>query len=314
MPKIEDIIKITADAIEAFNSRIPSIQENVLDDLLLKLKQLDLNGKNIKPNITNIRLMARIKAGLLKIIVTDDYAAALKEYMKVFGEVTKVSNEVFRGAEVKQSAKNFVKVVRQETITDTVEKLTEAGIGANIAGPIADILKTNITTGSSYKSLTAQLSEALTKTKTPGLLERYVGQVTTDAVNQYSGNVLHTIASDLNYEWYRYQGKDIETTRPFCDAMTDRQFFHVSEIPDLIEATDLYYMKDGQKTKVELYPKTGLPHGMIPGTDASNFFTRRGGYRCGHMIFPTTESRVPEEIKTRVFATSAYKMWKSAHV
>lgn len=313
MPKLEDILSITDEAIKNFNDKIPSIQEKVLDDLLLELKKLDVRGKNIKPSVGNIRLLTKINAKLLKIILTDDYVAALKEYLRVFVEVTKVSNEVFKQAEVKQSAKNFLKVIREQSITDTVAKLTEAGIGANIADRITDILRTNITTGSSYKSLTAQLTESLTTTETPGLLERYAKQITTDAVNQYSGNVLHTISSDLNYEWYRYQGKDIDTTRPFCDAMTDREYFHVSEIPDLLEANDLYYMKDGQKTKVEIYPKTGLPAGMIPGTDASNFFTRRGGFNCGHQVFPVAESRVPDEHKNRVFATTAYKRWKAAN-
>jgi hypothetical protein len=313
MPKIEDILSITEEAIKNFNDKIPSIQDGVLNDLLLELKKLDLRGKNIKPSVGNIRLLTKIKARLLNIVLTDDYVNALKEYLKVFNAVTSLSNEVFRQTEVRQSAKNFIKVIKQQTIEDTVNRLTEAGIGANIADRITEILKTNITTGSSYKSLTAQLTEALTTTETPGLLERYAKQVTTDAVNQYSGNVLHTIASDLNYEWYKYQGKDISTTRPFCDAMTDRGYFHVSEIPDLLEANDLYYMKDGQKTKVELNPKTGLPAGMIPGSDASNFFVRRGGYNCGHQVFPTTESRVPEEIKNRVFATEPYKRWKKAN-
>jgi len=46
---------------------------------------------------------------------------------------------------------------------------------------------------------------------------------------------------------------------------------------------------------------------MIPDTNAENFFVRRGGYNCGHQIFPVIERLVPKDIQDRVKATAAYK-------
>jgi hypothetical protein len=312
MAELSDILKVMETATERFSGRIPTIQEGVLEDLYTELKGLDLNGKSIANTVKNIRLIAKVKAKLQKLIITDDYKKALKEYMKVFDSVTKIQNEYFQEAEASKSAFKLGKALKEQTISDTIDKLTERGIGVNVGDKVQDILRTNITTGGSYKSLTDQLNESLSQTGTKGLLQRYTGGVVVDAVNQYSAQYMQNLTSDLGYEWYRYQGRDIDTTRHFCDAMTDREYFHISEVPDLLKAKDLYYVdKDGKEKKVEIYDRTGLPQGMIEGTDVSNFFVRRGGYNCGHQIFPVAESRVPQEHKDRVFASAAYKQWAS---
>jgi hypothetical protein len=146
-------------------------------------------------------------------------------------------------------------------------------------------------------------------------MEKYVGQITTDAINQYSNQYTQIVSGDIGYEWFKYDNTDILTTRPFCDAMTDRPYFHISEVPALLRAEGLTYLnkKTGKREPVMIYEKTGLPSGMIPGTDASNFFIRRGGYRCGHSIRPINERQVPQADKDRVFATSAYISWKNAN-
>ena len=85
----------------------------------------------------------------------------------------------------------------------------------------------------------------------------------------------------------------------------------ISEVPRLLRAEDLYYLKDGKKTKVPIYEKTGLPHGLIEGTNAENFFIRAGGWNCGHAIRPVPERNVPLEVRDRVYNTAAYQRWKS---
>ncbi|MER3499851.1 MAG: hypothetical protein C4308_15185, partial [Chitinophagaceae bacterium] len=168
---------------------------------------------------------------------------------------------------------------------------------------------------SSYKSLQEQLNNLLTQSGgTDGAILKYTKQITTDAVNQYSAQYMQNMTSDLGYEWYRYQGKNIDTSRPFCFAMTEREYFHITEVQDLLAAKDLYYTEDGEKKRVRIYKRTGLPYGMIEDTDESNFFVRRGGYNCGHQIFPVAESRVPQEHKERVYSTPAYRMWKGVRL
>jgi hypothetical protein len=311
----DEMLSKSDQAIETFNKNIPGIQKAIYDELIEQLRKLDLNGSNIKTTVANLNVINSIKNKLLKLILSDNYLQDVKEFVRSFNEITKLQNAYWKSAESSFKSKPLLNAIKEQAITDTVSKLTEAGIGANIAEPIADILRTNITTGGSYKKLTEQLRENLVNTQTPGTLEKYVGQITTDAVNQYSNQYTQIVSNDLGYEWFKYDNTDILTTRPFCDAMTDRPYFHISEVPALLRAEGLTYVnkKTGKREPVVIYEKTGLPSGMIPGTDASNFFIRRGGYRCGHSIRPVNQRQVPQADKDRVYATSAYKNWKSAN-
>lgn len=281
------------------------------DEIQTELKRLDtLNGK-IKTTVANLRVIISIKNKMLRLILTPEYIKEVKEFTVAFNDVTKLQNEYWRSVESSFKPSTFLKEIRAQAISDTVAKLTESGIGSTIQEQITNILRTNITTGGSYAALTGQLRESLLTTETDGLLQKYAKQITTDSLNQYSAQYTEKVSSDLGFEWFAYQGSDITTTRPFCDAMTDFRYFHVTEIPRLLRAEGLYYIKDGVKTKVPIYDKTKLPHGMIPGTNASNFQINRGGYNCGHQIRPVSQSLVPIEIKERVFATPEYKRWKS---
>lgn len=313
--KFEKITKEADRAVAKFNKQIPAIQKDTYDSLQEDLRKLDLQNGNIKTTVKNLSLINSIKNKLNRIILTDGYKSEVKDFARSFNEIARLQNEYWKGIDKEFKPKSILKAIREQSISDTVGKLTEAGIGANIAEPIADILRTNITTGGSYKKLTEQLRENLVNTQTPGTMEKYIGQITTDAVNQFSNQYTQLVSSDLGYEWFKYDNTDILTTRHFCDAMTDRPYFHISEIPALLRGEGLTYLdkKTGDRKPVEIYAKTSLPYGMIPGTDASNFFIRRGGYRCGHSIRPVNERQVPEADKDRVFVTSAYIAWKNAN-
>lgn len=313
--KFEKITKEADRAVAKFNKQIPAIQKDTYDSLQEDLRKLELKDGKIKTTIKNLSLINSIKNKLNRIILTDGYKSEVKEFAKSFNEIASLQNEYWKSINNDFKPRAILKAIREQSISDTVGKLTEAGIGANIAEPIADILRTNITTGGSYKKLTEQLRENLVNTQTPGTMEKYIGQITTDAVNQFSNQYTQLVSSDLGYEWFKYDNTDILTTRPFCDAMTDRPYFHISEVPALLRAEGLTYLnkKTGERQPVLIYEKTGLPSGMIPGTDASNFFIRRGGYRCGHSIRPVNERQVPQADKDRAYATSAYKAWKSAN-
>lgn len=315
MAEFKDILEKINDSISNMNKRIPAIQKDIYDSLQEDLMKLDLQDGRIKTTVKNLSLINSIKNKLNRIILTDEYKAEVKEFAKSFIEITGLQNQYWRGIESTFKPKPLLQAIKEQAISDTVFKLTEAGIGANIAEPIADILRTNITTGGSYKDLTKQLRESLVNTQTPGTLEKYVGQITTDAVNQYSAQYTQVVASDLGYQWFKYDNTDINSTRPWCDAMTDQPYFHISQIPKLIKGEGLTYFnkKTGEREPVPIYDKTGLPTGMIPGTDASNIFVRRGGYNCGHQIRPVNEKQVPADIVAKVKASPEYQAWKESN-
>lgn len=309
-----DILKEIDKAIEKFNKNIPSAQQSMLDDVLDQVRRLDLKNGNIKASVANLKVVTSIKNKLTNIILTDTYLDDVKEFVKSFNDITRLQNDYWKGIESTFKPSPILKEIRNQAIQSTVEALTGSGLAYEVGGSIESILNTNVTTGGSMRDMENQLRSSLTNTQNSrGVLDRYAKQITTDSINQYSAQYTQLVSNDLGFEWYAYQGTDIKTTRPFCDAMTDIRYFHVSEIPRLLRAEDLYYTDNGQRKKVPIYSKTGLPSGMIEGTNPENFFIRRGGYNCGHQIRPVSEKLVPNDIKDRVFNTVAYQRWKSVN-
>lgn len=319
MPDFSDIIKQIDKAIEKFNSKIPAAQKRAYEGIADELKRLDTKNGKIKTTVANLKVIQSIKNKLNRLIVTPEYLKDVKEFVTQFNEITKLQNEYWKSVEEKFTPRPLLREIRKQTIADTIKNLTESGIGAGVADPIASILRTNITTGGSYGQLTEQLREKMLNTTTEGSLQKYARQITTDSINQYNAQYTQAVSSDLGYEWFAYQGSEIMTSRPFCQAMVENnRYFHISQVPNLLKGLDvegnkLKYKdnKTGDNKTVEIYEKTDLPHGFIPGTNVANFFVNRGGFFCGHQTRPVSERIVPLEVRERVYASASYKRWKA---
>lgn len=288
----------------------------MLDNIVEQLRRLDIDpGGNIKTTVANLNILASIKSKLTKLVLTDDYLVSVKDFVNSFTTIATLQNSYWKSIEKEFSPKPLLREIRIQAIGDTVNSLTEAGIGVNITDNLTGILRTNITSGGSYKSLEKQLRESLTDTqKSDGLLTKYANQITTDSINQYSRQYTKAVSNDLGLSWYSYANSLIKTSRPFCIAMHERDYFHESEIPALLKATDLYYndQKTGKLTKVPIYDRTGLPAGMYENENPGNFLIYLGGYKCGHQARPVSEKLViiqaPATVE-RVKSTPAYKTW-----
>lgn len=302
-----DIVKTIKRSLSGFDKSIPKLQSTLYKEMLVQIKRLDTKGDKIAITVKNLSILASIKSKLNRLILNKEYMAEIKEFAKAFNTVYNMQFEYWKGIEKTFKPKPLLKAIRNQAITDTVASLTSQGISANVSDAIIGILRQNITAGGSYSQLADQLRQSLTNTpQSKGILDRYVKVVANDAIQQFNRNYTKIVSSDLGYEFYRYMNTDIETTRCFCDAMTDKNYFHISEVPQLIIG------KGGLKCKgesVPIYKKTDLPYGMIAGTNAENFFIRAGGYFCRHSIHPVTVRQVPKQIRDDVFLTPAYKSW-----
>lgn len=305
------IQKTIETAIEKFNKRGTAIDKQIYKTLIEEIKRLDTAGGRIKTTVANLRVINSIKNKLTGIIINDDYIADLKKYLQAFNDVTKLQNQYWKTIDSDFKAGPYLKEVRKQAISDTVKLLGETGVAGNSISQIGDLLTKNITTGGSIADLAETLRQNIV---TDSTFSRSTKQVTTDAVNQYNAQYTQVVSSDLGFEWYAYRNSNIKTTRGFCFAMTELRYFHVTEIPRLLRAEDLYYTdpKTKQRKKVQIYARTGLPEGMIAGTNASNFTTLRGGYNCGHQIQPVPHRNVPVQRVAEVQSTPAYQAWKSA--
>jgi hypothetical protein len=67
------------------------------------------------------------------------------------------------------------------------------------------------------------------------------------------------------------------------------RYFHKSQIPELLSGKIC-----GEQ--IHINKKSGLPDGMIKGTNVSNFNVNAGGFGCNHSIFGVSNALVPKEL------------------
>jgi hypothetical protein len=316
MANFKDIINRIDDAIATFVEKIPNAQRDMLNAIDDELRKLDLSNGRIKPTVANLKIITSIKNRLLRVILTDEYKSQVKQFIQAFRDITTLHNQYWRTIEKKFKPSSLLKQVKKIAITDTINKLMENGIAAAVVEPVSQILTQNITQGGSMADLRALLVENLTTTaKAPGTLQRYATQITTDSINQYSRNYTQIVTSDLGLEWFGYRNSLIKTSRPFCIAMVERRYFHISEVPALLKAEGLFWLnpKTQKREPVPINKKTGLPDGMYETTTVANFMTLLGGYNCGHQAGPVSELLVKgqaPDIYNRVINSVQYKKWK----
>jgi hypothetical protein len=293
---IEDILSLIETRIDTFNGKMPDLQQQTYAVVLDLASELETSNGRIKPSVKNIKTIAKIKAELNKVIFTKEYTEDLDELIATYEQVTKLQNQYFTATVGRFTVPAVLKEVQNLAQESVVDALGEDAIGANFVSPIRDILVKNVTTGGSRAEFIEQTRDfILGKDGLDGKLVKYTGQIVTDSLNQYSRNYSQIIANDLGLEWYIYVGSNKETTRDFCKALTAASktclpYIHKSQLPEIISGNIC-----GEQ--VPIYDKTGLPYGMIPGTNVANFETNVGGYRCNHALRPVSSAIVPKSLR-----------------
>lgn len=289
MNEIEKILGAIDDAIAKFTGTIPGIQKLVYDELQPLMKQIQIKNGRILNNLDNLKLIGTLKNKLEKIIISADYKKSVSSFVDSFYKVSDLNNQYFAQFNSKYKAPETLKIIRELAVESTINELVGQGMKANVIDPVQKILNQNITTGGNYVKFQDEIRNHILSNDTgDGSMVRYTKQITTDAIHQYNAQYHETIAQDLQFNWGRYIGSNLTTSREFCVQLTKKQWVHKSELPEIIKGKiDDYECKLSKTTK--------LPLGMIPGTGADNFKIRRGGYHCGHQFFWVPDSSVPAE-------------------
>jgi hypothetical protein len=270
--------------INNFNDTVSGVEQLIYRELELAIKDLDLNDGNLSNTVKNIKSIGKIKKIIERTILKDkNYLKSIKDFTKAYSLISDLQNEYFDKTIKDFKIPKVVEAIQQQSIISTVEALTESGIGANISKPITDLLKNNITSGGSYNDLLKQLRiNVLTNDKGLGVLMKYTKQITTDSLNQYNAQYNTTLTDSLGLD----VGSNLDTTRCFCEKLTNKRYIHVSELPNIINTS----------LGCEKNPKTKLWYGAIDGTNEYNFKVNRGGYSCGHQLYGVSEALVPNDL------------------
>lgn len=263
-------------------------QEKLLQEIDDIISELEKKGGEITRNASNLRKANLIKKRLNRVILDDDYMKELEDFAERFDKVSSVQEGYFKSMLGDFTTSKTIDVIREETVKETITLLTESGLEANVTNKIVAELSNGIKEGTSSKELRKRLTSLITE---DGILEKYTSQITTDSINGFSRVYNQVVTDDLDLEWYQYVGSIVGDSRPFCREMVRKQYVNKNEFATILNGNI-------NGVRVPIYSKTGLPSGMIAGTNPENFVSRAGGYRCNHLLMPVLESAVPESYKT----------------
>ena len=291
---IESITAQIESSISSFNGTMPQVQKKIYDRVTLLMKDLVIKDGKLVNTVSNIKAISKLKFDIENIILDKNYIGNVADFANSFETVTALQYSYFKALELDFTPVKVLEAIKNDAIEATVTSLTESGISANLTEPIQEILRRNITTGGSFSELSDELrSFILSDEQSLGALERYTSQITTDALNQYSATYNHVVADDLGLEWFQYVGSNLTTTREFCKVLTEKRWVHKSELPEIVKGHI-----DSHNVKIN--SKTGVWYGGIPGTTPQNLPVNRGGYNCGHQLYPTSDVLVPDDVKRRI--------------
>ncbi|MDF2381323.1 hypothetical protein JMG10_07595 [Nostoc ellipsosporum NOK] len=290
---IKDILNEIDRAIKDFQDVIPGIQKIMLEELQPLIKELGIKNGRILNDVQNLRLIGEIKNKLEKIVIQAKYKKAVKDFIASFETISTLNAAYFAAFNAKYTPAQTLPIIKRLAVEQTINSLVGQGMRVSVIDKVTKIVVDNITSGGQYSSFQEQLRDYIVGSeRAEGGMERYTKQITTDAIHQYNAQYQEITAQDLHFNWGRYVGSNIATSREFCIRLTEKQWVHRSELPTIIHG-DI----DGHTCRLSKY--TGLPLGMIPGTDADNFKVRRGGYNCGHQFFWTPDSGVPKDLREK---------------
>jgi hypothetical protein len=289
--KIQELIDTIDESIKQWDNAIPGMEKDFFANVMRLVKKLELSGDDIKKTVSNLRLMNRIKGELDSALYTKRYLKEVESFIKYFDQVEKIQSEYFTESFDKFSKPNIWNEIKRQTIEDVVASLTEADISTLVIQPVADLIRDDVMNGSSWSNMVKSLEKLIeSRSGLDSPLKRYSSQIVTDAINQYAAQYNNTITDDLGLQWFQYVGSLVKHSRPFCRSLVAKRWVNVAEFSQIVKGKI-----DGKQ--VPRNPRTGLPDGMIPGTNSQTLKTYRGGYRCNHLFIAVDESVVPESVK-----------------
>lgn len=307
MSSIGTIIKTIEDAVDRLSKSAATKQQPLFRSVLTMLKDLDTKGDNILNNLNNLKRIYKIQTSIEKIIIDKKYTDELTTFANAYKDVSDLQHEYFKQFNANFKPKDTLKIIRKTAIEATINGLTSVGLEVGVTDGIKAILLRNIREGGSYAALTDQLRNHILSNDTgEGALEKYTRTYATTAINQFSAEYNKAISDDLGLEWYAYDGSLLTTSRPFCIKCVDKKYIHLSEFDEILKG----HFDSGD---IALDKKTGLPNGLMEGTNKNNLIRRRGGFNCGHQMIAVSNIIVPQAIKDAVYSSSDYKSWAKAN-
>ena len=297
-----NVLSIIDNESEQFDSVITKTEKAMLSAAVNAIKKLDVDASgNIRTTTANIKLLATIRTKLATVASNKEFMGGVKSVANAMDKLYKAQVEYYSKAfpqkTLGENAKKKHQALQQIAISNVASGLSQSALTASVVEPLNKMLLRAVTSGAKYADLIDEFHKQLESSDdSTSALAKYAKTYATTAMTQLAGENNRLFTDDLGAEWFQYVGSVIETSRQFCELLTEKEYIHKSEIKDILNG---YIEIDEKVHECEMNPKTGLPKGLIEGTTEQNFQVNVGGWNCRHQLIPISELMVPEHIRAK---------------
>lgn len=271
---LQQLDEIIQDTLKNLDSAVIFRNRRIYESILVLSGKLNTRrNSTIVASAENLKVVEAIKREMAVLIDDSPYAMMAMGVSKDFDSLIAVLDGYFASVvDGYQQNAELAKAIRAANLATTIESLLGSGIDANFTEPLTKLLRQNVAGNATIKNMTDALRvELLGNADTLPRLNRYVGQVAADALQQFERNYVSAVSFDLKLEYFLFLGTSIDDTRPFCRSRVGKAF---------------------TKTEVDSWNRLDWT-GKIPGVDVR---IGLGGYRCRHRLLPVSKE-VHEKLK-----------------
>jgi hypothetical protein len=296
-PELNKVRRLTT-VPDAFLAKIPKAEREVYDQVIQLLSRLDIRNGQYVISSRNLQIASEISELLREVLLASDYVNYVTEFAKEFDEQAAVTNRLLEKAFPEYAPTALGAQVVNIAKRDAIDLLLNRASDSDFIAPLREVIEQAVINGAGYSETVKSIRTFIEGSDdVDGALLRYSKTYAHNAFAVADASYTSIVSEELDAEWFKYSGDEIETTRPFC-AERDTQFFHYKEI----EAWGA-----GERTEGMQWPKSGTWGGRIPETNAATIYAYRGGFSCRHSIIPVSVFAVPLEVIQRNIDNGNYE-------
>lgn len=273
----------TAGEQAALVKELEALQNRLALKLSTLLGQLETDGGTITASASNIAKIDQIVRLLKEGFADERWTKAVAKYLGAFDGIEGALKDYM--AAFGPLPDDLLTAIKRQFKASTAAYLTTAdSFAAELWNPLSNQLLGSVATGQDLSSAIdgAQTAVVGAPDAKGALVAAVEGPVAT-ATTAFQRSATQSASDAVGSEFFKYQGRSIDTTRAFCKARAGK-FFHRKEIEEWGRRAA---SGDGWE-------------GMFEGTNETNIFVHLGGYygkrsACRHVLVPVPRRDVPSE-------------------
>lgn len=264
-------------AVEKLEGAMSDLQIRMADKLVDLLFSLDVRNGKIESTDLNVQRVADIMRLLKNELANDEWIAAVGDYVDSFDVLE--ADIVGYARTLGPMDQGLIAALKQHYKRSIAEfLLNPQSYAGDLFVPVESSILTSISTGGPIKELneTARVLIKGDEDKAGAVVET-AKPMAENSATLYERSATSKVAEELGIEIYFYQGRNIDTTRPFCKERAGHAW---------------------HKKEIESWAALEWA-GKVEGTDKQTIFVYLGGYfglkkACRHILVPLDISDAPK--------------------